>query len=360
MTQLGLEQERRRSIEVKEADLRVELAGLSKGTIQSLEAKVAEGEKSRRALQIDLQSKVYDLEHAKLTIDKQGKDLAQAATDRLENVARDLAVKEAMAQLETKLAKAAAGLSDLQSEKEYYRLQTDRLKVEGAVQDVKCKSAEQHLVAERASIVALEKQHCSALEHIEALRRDATSKEELYRGMDSTSTEIRLHQRISQDENADLAKQLRSAKEDLLVLRRDYDGIKHYADAAKRDGQIQNALLKLTKTKEEMQNLLSVQARLSSDINEAMCDLPDSNAISHIVSPPRRTDSPHGQQSQSVAAAAVTFVEVSADTDVGVPQSTVPTAVAPKDAATIQREMDALLKGIREQEATLPSLLGHN
>ena len=364
MAQLNCEQERRRASEVKESDLRVELSGLSKGVILELETKLSEAEKAKRALQIELQAKGYELEHAKLTIEKQGKDIAQATTERLEAAAKDISVKETLSQLETKLAKAASGLADLQAEKEYYRLQTDRLKVEGAVLDVKCKQAEQQLNAERASIVALEKQYCTSLEQIEALRRDGKSKEDAYREMDHHHTEMRLHQRSLQDESNALEQQLRATRSELDALRKEYDAIRHFAEAAKREGQIQNALMRLTKTKEEMQNLLSVQARLSSDINEAMCDLPDANTISRIVTPPRRAESPstHHQrqeQQQQQQQRQHTSVEVSASSDVA-PTTLPAAAAAAVDPASIQRQMDALLKGISDQEATLPSLLGHN
>lgn len=367
MLQLTQEQGLRRATEVREASLKETNEELQ-SQMKTLRDAHEDRDEARRRHEGELQGKSFEVDQLRLTVERQKDDLLRAASDMAEAKAKIAQSTAKFTELESKLGKAAQGLTDVQSEREFFRLQCDRLKVENSVLEVKTQHLEQSLNAERASLTNMERQLCTSLDQAEQLRREARQKEDVYRRIDDFSSDVRVQLRLAEQDRAELQKKLEEALGTLSDLSERYAQVKHLEDQKKLEQQLQQALMQLAKSKHEMQAILNNQQRVADDFNNAMIDLPE---VTHAAREPSmissKTVSPT-RSSRHIAAGAVVVRENRDDerADVVEPLSATAT-LTPTDNATeevkgmtreeVQRELSELTKRISDEDSRAAHLL---
>jgi len=274
MVHVATEQGARRAAEVRDTAARQDAEGLSL-QCKSLEAKLSSALEAKQRSEADALTAGYELDQLRLTIQRQKEELGRATQDAVQAKAKTSEVVAKFSDLEGKLAKAAQGLVDLQSEREYFRLQVDRLKVENSVLEVKASQLEQALNAERATAATMERQLCAALEQADALRRESRSKEEVYRKVDAFSTEVRVQLRTAEEERSALQKRLEETSDALAKAQSRLEHVKSIEDQQRTEQQLQQALIQLSRSKLEMQSILLQQQRVADAFNVALDDLPE-------------------------------------------------------------------------------------
>jgi chromosome segregation ATPase len=300
MVNLNSEQAARRAAESKLDDLKSELSVLRGETLPKNQQKVEALEAANKSFQTANQMIGYELEQARLVQRRQQDDLSKSTGDLVDLTSKCNVLNEQIKEFEVKLGRATTGLADLQAEKEYYRLQADRLKVENTALETKASGFEQALNAERAAIVALERQHCAALDQLEQLRREAKTKEDVYRAIDNHNAELRLEHRYIREERDDLQRRMDQLNLQHTEANKQLESLKHLANAQRTEEQLQNALVQLSKTKAEMQELLSAQARIATSFATAVIDIPDSIQVSKALSPARAQREEASQMTESL------------------------------------------------------------
>jgi hypothetical protein len=284
MLHLTQEQGLRRAAEVRETTLKESSDDLQKRLAKIEDSQMGRDESSREH-ESSIQAKTFEIDQLKLTVNRQRDDLARISSEIVDSKSKVTQAAAKASELEGKLAKAGQTITDVQSEREFFRLQCDRLKVENSVLEVKAQHLEQSLAAERVSLTNMERQLCSALDQAEQLRREARQKEDVYRRIDDFSSTVRVQLRLVEQERAELHKRLEEALGSLDNLNERYAQVKHLEDQKKLEQQLQQALQQLAKSKHEMQAILAHQQRVTDDFNNAMIDLPEvSHAAGHNAS----------------------------------------------------------------------------
>jgi hypothetical protein len=274
MVHVATEQGARRAAEVRDAAARQDIEGLHQQA-KSLEAKLACAVEARVKAESDALNAGYEIDQLKLTVQRQRDELNRATQDAVSSKSKAADVSAKFAELEIKLGKAAQGLVDLQSEREFFRLQVDRLKVENSVLEVKAAQSEQALMAERASSGTLERQLCSALEQADTLRREARAKEDVYRRVDDFSSDVRVQLRSAEEDRKLLLRRLEETSDALEKAQVRLEQVKSLEDQQRTEQQLQQALAQLSKSKLEMQAILFQQQRVADAFNTALEDLPE-------------------------------------------------------------------------------------
>lgn len=390
MIHVATEQGGRRAAEVRETAARQEVEGL-RTQLQSLDAKLAAALEAKQRSEADALNAGYEVDQLRLTVQRQKDELGRATQEAVQAKGKTSEVVGKFSDLEAKLSKAAQGLVDLQSEREYFRLQVDRLKVENSVLEVKVSQLEQALNAERATTSTMERQLCSALEQADSLRRDARGKEEVYRKVDSFSTEVRVQLRTAQEERAVLQKRLEETSDALAKAQTRLEQVKSVEDQQRTEQQLQQALIQLSRSKLEMQSILQQQQRVADAFNVALDDLPEvavnrshHHQHHHLASTSGMHLGDAIVQATSESASSVTRVEFVTDsaspaspanlqTSVLVTTPSAPTvldaprdepaasapasAAAPQSTDDIRRELQAMSERIQDEERRAAELL---
>lgn len=287
MQHLNSEQEKRRTLEARERDLRAELAEHHNTVGNKQMQRIEELEAKAKDLSSRLTMKEFEASQLRATCDRLTKEAQTMAAERGEIREKTEDMKAKTAAMEEKLAKVTTALTDTQSEREFYRLACDRLKVESAVLEVKVQQLETKANSDRAAMLTLERQHCGSLETIENLRREAKSREEMYRSLDSHDGNIRRENKILRDEFEKLKREHDALVAEHEDISKKYASVKNYADQAKAESQLMTALTKLERTKVELGNLLNTQMRLTQDMSATMYDMPDTQSVTRALTPMR-------------------------------------------------------------------------
>jgi chromosome segregation ATPase len=275
MAHLNAEQDRRRDVENKERDLKEKLAAAT-STSAAEKAQRAEGLETRmKAMSTELHETKFELEKTKVLEARLSQEVQSLLKHKAEREVTDAQQGESMAETSDKVKLLEKKLADVESEREFFRLSTDRLKVENSVLAVKTGQLEAKNNSDRASVLTLERQYTAAIEQVEALRRDIKSKENVYRSIDEHDERLRHQHRVAAEEAEALRKQNADLRTVLADVSAKYDSIKEYGDAIKAEQQLSAALSRLDKTKHEMHNLLQTQVKLSNDLSEVMGDIPE-------------------------------------------------------------------------------------
>lgn len=282
---LSSEQEKRRQLEIQDRDLRTSYSAGHQETVKGLEARVADLEARLKDTAAQLHNKSYECEQLKLVDAKQKEDIRSMSQEKAASEQREELMKTAVEAAKETARKSAAALADVESERDYYHLSTDRLKVENSVLEVKLGQSEAKGNADRAALINLEKQYCAALENIEALKRELRRKEDVYKSLDDHDNELRRTHRAISEELAVLKVSNEDVRHKMEETTKRYEECKQLADMGRTEQQITQALSKFDKAKQEMQHLLDAQMRLSHDLSTTMYELPDSSTVLRVLSP---------------------------------------------------------------------------
>jgi DNA repair exonuclease SbcCD ATPase subunit len=369
MLHLTQEQGLRRASEVREASLKESNDALLV-ELKKLKDEHEDRDEANRRHEGSLQGRNFEIDQLRLTVERQKDDLARVASEMVETKAKMGQATSKFAELEGKLAKAGQTLTDVQSEREFFRLQCDRLKVENSILEVKAQHLDQSLNAERASLTNMERQLCTALDQAEQLRRDARYKEDVYRTMDDFSSQVRVQLRLVEQDRAELQKKLDEAMETLESLNERYAQVKHLEDQKKLEQQLQQALIELARSKREMQTILAHQQRVADDFTHALIDLPEVSHAARDASMISSKNISPSRSSRHIAAGAVQvhenrYDEVAPNGDAVQPLSAAATlSVEPCEptdgklsAEELQRELDEVSKRIADEENRAAALL---
>ena len=283
MSVLTNEQQQRRTLEAANVDLKKQCEALGGELKLKLESKIESLEVKAKEAHASEVSKHYEMERARAAETKLKEDLSSTIKDKLDAEEKMNRVTEEKASTQAKLAKVEETLTDATGERDYYRLQHDRLLTEHKLAETKIKQLEAKAEADRHSIQLLEKQYCGTLDEIDAMRRQHVAKEDSYRELDDTDNATRRQNYVLKQDCERLREKLNLLEEDNEFMRKRYESVRHLADQSAAEGQIRNALGRLGKTKEELQNLLQTQMRLANELSSAMCDIPDLATVAGAI-----------------------------------------------------------------------------
>lgn len=301
---LGSEQDRRRDLENREKDLKEKVAELSTAVDKDKKDAAGELEAKLRETTTALQMAKYEIEKMKVTSAKQDADMAAMVEEKANFIVSQDHTGSQMAAIKADLTKAQNHLKDVESEREFFRLSTDRLKVENSVLSVKVAQLEAKNNTDRSSVLTLERQYTAALEQIEQLRRELRSKEQVYKKLDEHDETLRRQNHLVVDDMDHLRRQNEELKAALADVSAKYNQIKDHGDVIRTEQQLREALSRLDKTKSEMHNLLQTQVKLSNDLSTVMGGLPEEASVHHHRTPDRTL------HASSVAAAGIDRSEI--------------------------------------------------
>ena len=295
---LANEQQQRRALEASNTTLKKENEALGGEVKSKLESKIEGLEAKAKQAHASEVTKHYEMERARAAETKLKDDLDSAIRDKLDAEEKMNKAIEEKAVVDAKLASVQETLTDATGERDYYRLQHDRLLTEHKLAETKIKQLESKVDADRHSIQLLEKQYCGTLDEIDSMRRQHVAKEDSYRDLDNNDNATRRENYILKQDCERLRQKLNLLEEDNQFMQRRYDSVRHLADQSAAEGQIRSALGRLGKTKEELQNLLQTQMRLANELSSAMCDIPDLATVAGAI---HHSDMSHDGNSSSAA-----------------------------------------------------------
>jgi hypothetical protein len=275
MQHLALEQDRRREADKKEKALRaaVDSGELSEGG--KLRQTIAELEKQAKEQAAAAIMAKFEVDRCVLNEQTTAAHLAKLAGAKAAWQAQQAALAAGKAQGDAVVLAATTKCGDVEAEREFYRISSDRLKVENSVLSVKISQLEARSSTDRSSMLNIERQYCAALETLEVLKREAQAKTAVYQKLDQRDEELLTANtllRESKETDRAANERLRGELGDVSAR---YDAIKGHEDAARTEQLLQQTLVKLDRTKGEMQQMLVTQMKLSSDLSMTMGEQPD-------------------------------------------------------------------------------------
>jgi FtsZ-binding cell division protein ZapB len=275
MSHLASEQDRRRDLENREKDLKERLAEATQSATAA--TRTTELESRLKEATTALNTTKFELEKTRVMEARLSAEVQTLIKEKSERDCTDATKLTNNNEFTAKHATLQQKYADVESEREYFRLSTDRLKVENSVLTVKITQLEAKNNSDRASVLTLERQYTTAIETIEALRRELKGKENVYNTLDQHDAELRHQHRLAVDEAEHLRRQNAALREGLAEVTAKYDAIKEFGDAVKAEQQLSAALAKLDKTKAEMHNMLQTQVKLSQDVSAVIGDIPEAS-----------------------------------------------------------------------------------
>lgn len=305
LSALSNEQQQRRALEASNSELKKENEALGGEVKSKLESKIEGLEAKAKQAHASEVTKHYEMERARAAETKLKDDLDSAIRDKLDAEEKMNKAVDEKATLDAKLASIQETLTDATGERDYYRLQHDRLLTEHKLAETKTKQLESKVEADRHSIQLLEKQYCGTLDEIDSMRRQHVAKEDSYRDLDNNDNATRRENYVLKQDCERLKQKLNLLEEDNQFMQRRYDSVRHLADQSAAEGQIRSALGRLGKTKEELQNLLQTQMRLANELSSAMCDIPDLATVAGAIHHSDMSHHQHGDGSANSSSAAV-------------------------------------------------------
>lgn len=280
LQQLSVEQDRRRQLETREKEQSDAVTVTAqREQLSRAHAKIEELEQEIKRLTTFTFTAKYDMEQARASEQKSKADYGELASQQSETLSREAKLKDQVGTLERAVTTLTSGNADKESERDFYRVASDRLKVENTILQVKISQLDAKINSDKGSILTLERQYCQSMETVEQLRRELKSKEDLYTRLDGTDDSLRRENKLLVEENQKLKQANAEQRGYLVELSTKYDAIKGTAEFSKTEQQMQSALGKLERTKQEMHTMLQTQLRLSHDLSEAVGDFPDASTV---------------------------------------------------------------------------------
>jgi hypothetical protein len=282
---LSAEQEQRRKLETVEKDLRVlvssgqqELTNELQRKVNAMEVRCAEQAKTTSIV-------TYENEQLKLQLKKSQDDIAALVAERGQLNEHIEQLKFQVKESTHKLDAMNNATADLISERDYFRLQVDRLKVDHSILEVKSAQLESRSESDKTAYLNLERQYCQALETIDALKREGKVKEKLYEQLDQNDSKLRKANFVLSEELTSVRHTVDDLKAALMELSAKYEANRNLAEQARAEQHLAMTLTKLDKMKHELQNLLGTQLRISQDLSQTMLEVPDSSAVLKAITP---------------------------------------------------------------------------
>eukprot|EP00758_Cryptobia_borreli_P018003 Tbor_TRINITY_DN6305_c0_g1::TRINITY_DN6305_c0_g1_i1::g.17861::m.17861 len=343
---LQKEQEMRRSLEnclseVQKGKEALEAQLKQDSKISTLEAKL----KEVQALEV---SRHYEMQRAKAAEEKLIADLDVALKDKLSEESKCCKIKEEKKKLEDKCSIFQSNLIDCQGERDYLRLQYDRLTTENKMNAVKIHQLETKNETDRRSVTLLEKQCCDNLDELEIMRRKASVKDDCYRELENADNDTRKQNYILRQERDTLLERISVMEEDYKFMSRRYEAVRHIVDQVEAEGQIRSALSKLGRTKQELQNLLQTQMHLSNELCNVMCDIPDLATVAGAI---------HSSLNRTSTSEVQTPQWASSGEQPNRLPLVVHTSTCRSHVERIKKELETVQGRIREQEAFITPIL---
>eukprot|EP00744_Colponema_vietnamica_P008772 GILI01012506.1.p1 GENE.GILI01012506.1~~GILI01012506.1.p1 ORF type:complete len:521 (+),score=124.89 GILI01012506.1:102-1565(+) len=230
------------------------------------------------------------MQQAKAEAEKLRFDLKEAIEARLTSEAAVRRSDSAKTSAESELFAAKGVARDATSQRDKLAADLNNLTVKHAQIEVKVRQLETKGEADRHSVKVLEQQYCATLDELEAAKRQARAKDEIYKGLDGTDNQFRTQILLLRKDKDLVKEQLEILQREHQALQDRYAAVEHYAKQQAAEDKLRGALAMMGRTKEDWQSLLQTQMQISNNISSALGDLPDLRAVAesiHFVAPPQ-------------------------------------------------------------------------